>query len=142
MSVNVILSLPIALAFWFGIALLGHPSLKTSIAFLLVLASLIPVESFLGLMMGVGFPDFSETIRSRFITIPGMLLGMLLGVAAAGAILAPYGFYLFFKAPQLSGDIYFLVVSLASLTLATLISAITYRFCIAKTKKLFGELPI
>jgi hypothetical protein len=95
-SANIVLSLPIAMAFWLGITLLGHASFRSSVAFLLALTALILVESFLGLALGVRFPDFGETIRSRFIRLPGMLGGMLLGVAVAGAILAPYGFYMFF----------------------------------------------
>ena len=96
-SANIILSLPIAIVFWLGNILLGHASFKSSLAFPLVLTALILVESFAGLALGVRHPDFGETIRSRFIRLPGTLAGMLLGMAAAGAILAPYGLYVFFK---------------------------------------------
>ncbi len=141
-SANIILSLPIAIAFWLGITLLGHASFKSSLAFLLVLAALILVESFLGLAFGVRFPDFGETIRSRFIRLPGMLGSMLLGVAVAGAILAPYGFYVFFELQWLDRNIYFVAASFASLILTASISAIAYRVCVSSTKKLFAGLPI
>jgi hypothetical protein len=141
-SVIIILSLPIAIAFWFGATLLGHASFRSSLAFLLALIALVLVESFLGLALGVRFPDFGETIRSRFIRLPGMLAGMLLGVAVAGVILAPYGLYVFFKFQWLDRDIYFGVVSFASLVLTALLSAIAYRVCVSSSRKLFAGLPV
>jgi hypothetical protein len=139
-SANIILSLPIAIAFWLGITLLGHPSFRSSLAFLVVLTALIFVESFLGLALGVRFPDFSETVRSRFIRLPGMLAGMFLGVVAAGTVLAPYGLYVFLMLPWLDRNAYFIVASFASLILTALISAIAYRVCVSSTKKLFTGL--
>jgi hypothetical protein len=141
-TVNIILSLPIAIAFWLGITLLGHTSFKSSLAILLVLAALILAESFVGLALGVKYPDFSETIRSRFIRLTGMLTGMLLGVTIAGAILAPYGLYVFLKSPWLDNNMYFAVACFASLILTALISAIAYRACVSSTKKLLAGLPV
>jgi hypothetical protein len=141
-AANTILSLPIALTFWFGIAMLGHPSLRSSTAFLVSITALVLVESHVGLMIGLAFPSFSETIRSRFVRLPGMLLGMLLGPACAGAVLAPYLLYLFFQLPWLDRNIYFAVVSFASLALMTLISAIAHHVCVSSTKKLLAELPM
>lgn len=141
-SVNLTLSWPIALVFWLGITLLGHPSLRSSIAFLLVSTALIPVESLLGLMVGVRFPDFSETVRSRFVRLPGMLIGMLIGMFSAGVILAPYALYMFLKLQLMNTDMYFLIASFGSLASMALISAIGYRMCLSQTKKFFTELPI
>jgi hypothetical protein len=141
-SVNLTLSWPIALVFWLGITLLGHPSLRSSIAFLLVSTALIPVESLLGLIVGVRFPDFSETVRSRFVRLPSMLIGMLMGMFSAGVILAPYALYMFLKLPLMNTDMYFLFASFGSLTSMALISAIGYRMCLSQTKKFFTELPI
>jgi len=141
-TANIILSLPIAITFWLGITLLGHTSFKSSLAILLVLAALILAESFVGLALGVKYPDFSETIRSRFIRLTGMLTGMLLGVTIAGAILAPYGLYVLFKLQWLDNNMYFAVACFASLTLTALISAIAYRACVSSTKKLLAGLPV
>ena len=141
-SANIILSLPIAIAFWLGITLLGHTSFKASLAFLLVLAALILAESFVGLALGVKYPDFGETIRSRFIRLTGMLTGMLLGMAVAGTILAPYGLYVLFKLQWLDRNIYFAVACFTSLILTALISAIAYRACVSSTKKLLAGIPI
>ena len=141
-TANIILSLPVAIAFWLGITLLGHTSFKSSLAILLVLVALILVESFVGLALGVKYPDFSETIRSRFIRLTGMLTGMLLGMAVAGAILAPYGLYVLFKFPWLDSNIYFAAACSASLILTSLISAIAYRACVSSTKKLLAGLPV
>lgn len=141
-TANIILSLPIAIAFWLGITLLGHTSFKSSLAILLVLAALILAESFVGLALGVKYPDFSETIRSRFIRLTGMLTGMLLGVTIAGAILAPYGLYVLFKLQWLDNNMYFAVACFASLTLTALISAIAHRACVSSTKKLLAGLPV
>jgi hypothetical protein len=141
-TANIILSLPIAIAFWLGITLLGHTSFKSSLAILLVLAALIFVESFVGLALGVKYPDFSETIRSRFIRLTGMLTGMLLGMVVAGAILAPYGLYVLFKFPWLDSNIYFAAACSASLILTGLISAIAYRACVSSSKKLLAGLPV
>ena len=141
-TANIILSLPIAMAFWLGITLLGHASFKSSLAILLVLTALVLVESFVGLALGAKYPDFSETIRSRFIRLTGMLTGMLLGVTIAGAILAPYGLYVLFKLQWLDNNMYFAVACFASLTLTALISAIAYRACVSSTKKLLAGLPV
>jgi len=141
-TANIILSLPIAIAFWLGITLLGHTSFKSSLAILLVLAALILAESFVGLALGAKYPDFSETIRSRFIRLTGMLTGMLLGMAVAGAILAPYGLYVLFKLQWLDNNMYFVIACFASLILTGLISAIAHRACVLSTKKLLAGLPV
>jgi hypothetical protein len=141
-AANIILSLPIAIAFWLGITLLGHTSFKSSLAILLVLAALILAESFVGLALGAKYPDFSETIRSRFIRLTGMLTAMLFGATVAGAILAPYGLYVFLKPPWLDNNVYFVVACFASLTLTALISAIAYRTCVSSTKKLLAGIPV
>jgi hypothetical protein len=141
-TANIILSLPIAIAFWLGITLLGHTSFKSSLAILLVLAALILAESLVGLALGAKYPDFSETIRSRFIRLTGMLTGMLLGMAVAGAILAPYGLYVLFKLQWLDNNMYFIIVCFASLILTGLISAIAHRACVSSTKKLLAGIPV
>jgi hypothetical protein len=66
----------------------------------------------------------------------------LLGVAVAGIILAPYGLYVFFKFQWLDRDIYFVVVSFASLVLTALLSAVAYRVCVSSSRKLFAGLPV
>jgi hypothetical protein len=141
-TANIILSLPIAITFWLGITLLGHTSFKSSLAILLVLAALILAESLVGLALGAKYPDFSETIRSRFIRLTGMLTGMLLGMAVAGAILAPYGLYVLFKLQWLDNNMYFIIVCFASLILTGLISAIAHRACVSSTKKLLAGIPV
>jgi len=141
-TANIILSLPIAIAFWLGITVFGHTTFKSSLAILLVLATLILVESLVGLALGVKYPDFSETIRSRFIRLTGMLTGMLLGATVAGTILAPYGLYVLFKSQWLDSNIYFAAACSASLILTGLISAIAYRACVSSTKKLLADLHV
>jgi hypothetical protein len=141
-TANIILSLPIAITFWLGITLLGHTSFRSSLAILLVLSALILVESFVGLALGVKYPDFGETIRSRFIRLTGMLTGMLLGATVAGAILAPYGLYVLFKLQWLNNDIYFAAACCASLILTGLISFVAYRTCASSTKKLLAGLTV
>jgi hypothetical protein len=136
------LSLPVALAFWIGITILGHLSFRASTAFLLVSISLIFTESLLGLIIGIRFPDFTETLRSRFVSITGMLLGMLLGIVVAGVIATPYAAYLSFKPQWMARSMYFILTSLVTLLLTTLFSVIGYRLCLTRIKNLFRELPI
>ncbi len=139
---NLILTLPVAGAFWLGVTLLGHQSLKTSTAFLLILIATSLVESLVGVMVGLRFPDFNETIRSRFIRIPGMLLGMLIGAIAEGILLVPYGFYLFLEVTSMNRDAYFILASLVTVGLATLTSNIAYRYCLSRAKRLLQEIPV
>jgi hypothetical protein len=141
-TANVVLSLPVAVAFWLGITLLGHVSFKSSLAILLILITLILAESFVGFALGVKYPDFSETIRSRFIRLTGMLTGMLLGMTIVGIILAPYGMYVLFKLQWLDNNIYFAVACFASLILTGLILAIAYHVCVSSTKKLLASIPV
>ncbi len=141
-TANIVLSLPIALIFWLGITLLGHTSLRSSLAILFALVALVPVESFVGLALGAKYPDFTETIRSRFIRLTGMLTGMPLGLAIAGIILAPYGLYVLFKLKWLDNNTYFVAACSASLILTALISVLAYRACVSSTKKLLASLPV
>ena len=141
-TANVVLSLPVAVAFWLGISLLGHVSFKSSLAILLILMALILAESFVGFALGVKYPDFSETIRSRFIRLTGMLTGMLLGMAIVIVILAPYGMYVLFKLQWLDNNTYFAVACLASLIFTGLILVTAYHACVSTTKKLLASLPV
>ncbi len=130
---NLIISLPLALVFWIGIVLLGHPALRTTIAFLVILVALILTESFIGLTVGIMFPDFTETVRNRFISISGALLGMFLAALAAGVLLAPFGIYFFIKTGNV---LHFILVSVITLALTALISTVSYRICIYKAGEL------
>jgi hypothetical protein len=141
-TANVVLSLPVAITFWLGMTLLGHVSFKSSLAILLILIALILAESLVGFTLGVKYPDFSETIRSRFIRLTGMLTGMLLGMAIAGIVLAPYGIYVLFKLQWLDNNTYFAVACFASLTLTSLILTIAYRASLSSSKKLLASLLV
>ncbi len=132
-STNLILSLPFSLAFWLGIILAGHPTVRTAIAFLIVLISLILTESFIGLTMGIMFPDFSETMRNRFISVSGALLGMFLAALTAGLLLAPFGIYFLLR---LNNYLHFVLVSVITLAFASLISVIAYCLSISKAGEL------
>ncbi|NJD77208.1 MAG: hypothetical protein FIB08_08970 [Candidatus Methanoperedens sp.] len=132
-SANLFISLPLALVFWTGIVFLGHPASRTAIAFLVVLVALVLTESFIGLTVGIMFPDFTETVRNRFISISGALLGMFLGTLAAGVLIAPFGIYFLIKTGNV---LHFMLVSVVTLALTALISTVSYRLCISKAGEL------
>lgn len=142
LSANLILSIPLAFLFWLGIILLANSSLKIMMALIITLSGLGLVESLLGLLVGIRFPDFSESLRSRFIRIQGMLLGMLAGVIIAGIIVLPFALYLIIKTPVLEDWMFFTMVSIISLALIVVISVVTYRLCILNAKRFFQEIPL
>lgn len=73
---------------------------------------------------------------------PVALLKFMAGMAVAGAILAPYGLYVFFKLRWLDNNIYFVVACFASLILTALTSAVAYRACVSSATKLLAGLPV
>jgi uncharacterized protein YacL len=50
---------------------------------------LVLEESALGIYIGAKFPDFRETIRSRYVSVWGSLLGTMLGLLIAALTAAP-----------------------------------------------------
>jgi MFS family permease len=46
-------------------------------------------QSTLGIAIGARFPDFRETIRSRYVGVTGSLVGVFLGLIIAGLTMSP-----------------------------------------------------
>jgi hypothetical protein len=85
----------ILLGILFGVGMLAVLSfLLRSLAtyFWLVLALGVAVvfeESAIGMCFGTRFPDFREMIRSRYVSVWGSLMGMLVGIVSAMLTAAP-----------------------------------------------------
>ncbi len=81
---KLLVTMLIGIGFTVGLAVVLGLFLKIVVDHFLVLfilgMAVVLEESALGLYFGARFPDFRETIRSRYVTIWGSLIGMLLGI--------------------------------------------------------------
>jgi hypothetical protein len=79
----------------FGLAMIAVVSLLTASSltgtwlYMILGAGIVLEQSSLGLYFGAKFPDFRETIRSRYVSLWGSLFGMFAGLVAAMATVAP-----------------------------------------------------
>lgn len=72
---------------------------------LILLGVILSLEqSALGITIGARFPDFRETIRSRYVSVTGSLIGIFLGLMIAGLTMSPIFASVFFL-EKLSGQV-------------------------------------
>jgi hypothetical protein len=110
-----------------------------SLAPFLVLASIgLAFEmAFLGIFLGVKFPNFSESPRAAFISQTGGLLAFPLAVLIGGVSIGPLLFTLFFG----MGFSTILVSFVISLFIVAIASMIFYVMAVGSSKKLLSEVP-
>lgn len=132
----------ISAAIFLAIDLVMVLALRLSLEFLIVsivLGLALSIEqALLGVGIGARFPEFTETVRSRYVTVTGSLVGGLTGIAAALITLAPLGLYLF-----LSGRVPLSMahILIATLAVAAVISWVAYRHSLSAVSRLLSEQP-
>jgi len=87
----------------------------------------------LGVLLGIGFVDFTEVPRARFVSGAGTLVGFVLLVLCVVATIAPYGLSTAWdRLPVWAGFA-------ASLLVATIFTATSYRLAVGSAKTLMGD---
>jgi hypothetical protein len=69
--------------------LLATPSLASIWLYIIIGVSIALEQTSLGLYFGTKFPDFRETIRSRYVTLWGSFSGIAAGFVSAGTTVVP-----------------------------------------------------
>lgn len=136
-----LISIPASAAMTVLISLFGGLNADTFLAALTAVICLAIEESFVGIAIGASFPDFSEVPRSRFITITGSILGMILGTVLALVIISPFAIYRFL--PEiLHVTLFTLPTALAAtIILTAVLTYISYRLAVSQTSRLLIEAP-
>jgi hypothetical protein len=136
-----IISLSIMLLIGLGLCLALISKIDTVSLFLIAALSVIIEETFVGLAVGTAFPDFTEIPRSRFTTLKGYLIGMLVGTVAAVITMTPLLAYLLFSG-SVSSLSYLSITLSSTLIIVGITSFIAYKISIANVSKLFKEMRI
>ncbi len=121
----------VAMAVVLGLLLRPSPAIVTS---LLILGIGIVVEQgTISMIFGARFPDFRETVRSRYVSMWGSLLGMGTGLGAAFLTASPIMGILVVGLDPIR-------LSLVSLVIAIGISLIAYRVANSQLQMLFRNI--
>lgn len=136
-----LISVPASVAMTVLISLFGGFGVNAFFAALIGGICLVTEESFVGLAVGAAFPDFSEVPRSRFVTVSGSFLGMILGTIIGLVTLSPFAIYRFL--PEILGlTILNLPTAFAvTLALTAILTYISYQFAVSQASKLLREAP-
>jgi hypothetical protein len=113
------------------IQLIAQPRLEALIAIAVALFAVLFECSFVGLVVGSRFPDFTEVPRARFVDQKGVWLGMLIMAGCVGVTLLPLLLYAF---TGLAFPI--LAAPILSVIAGTLICFASYRATLNSLQKL------
>ena len=89
MLLPIIMGALFTVALLLGMSLLFKPATGHVLDLLVLGLIVVLEESALGIYIGAKFPDFRETIRSRYVSVWGSLLGTMLGLLIAALTAAP-----------------------------------------------------
>ncbi len=114
-----------------------------------IIASMLVVEteSFIGLGVGVRYPDFTISTRSRYITFTGFIIGFVLGGIAALATFAPIMLNIIttggIRGPAAPFPPISLTVALpATLLIGSILSYLAYIYCKRGVEKFLTNLDV
>jgi len=89
LAFSLILSLTFCAGMIGVIALIGRMAMQGFVSLMAVSFSMVLAESATGIYFGSRFPDFRETVRARYVTVSGGLLGMFVGTILGLIIASP-----------------------------------------------------
>ncbi len=92
-------------------------------------------ESLLGLYFGAKFPDFRETVRSRYVSFWGSILGTLTGLAVALLTATPIMFSILFRRSLTS----LIILSFAA---ALVVFSVAWKLAERQSKILLQNVPV
>ncbi len=129
--------LGIAFTFAMLIAITFFVSPTASDIVLLLYLGLIVVleESSFGLYVATKFPDFRETVRSRYVTIWGSMIGMFLGIVIALATATPILLEAFFSGLTIE-------LTAATFLVGLIICLVSWKVTMRQAKLMFENIQI
>ena len=89
MLLTIMMGTLFTVALLLAVAFLSKQALGQFVNLLLLGLVVVLEESALGICIAGKFPDFRETVRSRYVSLWGSILGTMLGLVVAGATAAP-----------------------------------------------------
>jgi hypothetical protein len=108
-------------------------SLSDVLATTAVSTRVIIINSFIGLGVGVRWPDYAVGSRSRYVTMEGFITGFILSGLATLTVFAPVGLHIM-TSGGVRGQVPFFGIDLlpmltASILLGSVLITLSYRFC-------------
>jgi len=116
-----------------AVALLSKSGAGEIVSLLLLGLIVVIEESALGVYVAGRFPDFRETVRSRYVSISGSLLGPFLGLAVAILTAAPI---------LLAGNLQTEFPLLLGVMIGVLIFAALWKLAVRQVGRLFTEIRV
>ncbi len=104
----------------------------------------VEIESFIGLGVGVRYPDFTISTRSRYITFTGFIIGFIIGGVAALATFAPIMFSIIstggIRGPAPISAFDLTIALPVTIIIGSILSYIAYRYCKRGVEKFLTNL--
>lgn len=108
-------------------------SLSNVLATLVVSAMAIAINSFIGLGIAARWPDYTVGSRSRYITLKGFIIGMILSGFATLAVYAPVGLHIItsggVRGPVPLSSIDLIPMLIISVVLGSVLIVLSHIFC-------------
>lgn len=116
----------------------------TVVAAIIASILVVEIESFIGLGVGVRYPDFTISTRSRYITFTGFIIGFIIGGVAALATFAPIMFSIIstggIRGPAPISAFDLTIALPVTIIIGSILSYIAYRYCKRGVEKFLTNL--
>lgn len=134
--------LPVAALGCILLILVLAPSVRGMLAVVIATFGICFTGTFTGLLLAMKHPDFSETVRSRFVSMTTGLTAFPLGALVFLAVAGPYAIYVSMPFAGMSPDVLFALASAVSLSAAIGLTLVLYRVCVGRAKRLLQAFPL
>lgn len=139
MYLTIIMGALFTCALLLAVAFLSKLETADFVSLLLLGFIVVAEESALGVYVASKFPDFRETVRSRYVSIWGSFLGPIFGLVVAGVTAAP----IWFPSVLLAGTLQNLFLQiLLGMMIGLLIFAAFWKLAIRQVTTLLAEIQI
>jgi len=134
--------LPVAALGCVLLILVLAPSVRGMLAVVVATFGICFTGTFTGLLLAMKHPDFSETVRSRFVSVTISMTAFPLGALVFVAVAGPYALYMSMPFAGMGADVLFAVASAVSLSFAIGLTVLFYRICVGRAKRLLQAFPL
>ncbi len=134
--------LPVAALACLLLILILAPSVRGMLAVLIATFGICFAGTFTGLLLATKHPDFSETVRSRFVSVSTGFLAFPLGALVFALIAGPYAAYMSASVPGVGPDVIFAMASAVSLAASIGFTLAFYRVCVGRAERLLKAYPM
>ncbi len=116
----------------------------TTVAAIIAGILVVEIEGFIGLGVGVRYPDFAISTRSRYITFTGFIIGFIIGGVAALATFIPIMFSIIstggIRGPTPISTFDLTIALPITILIGSVLSYIAYRYCKRGVEKFLTNL--